>query len=168
MPPLPYLRQPPTKPTCFALHSLNLNGTGLTMFRRLVSLGLARPPQDDEPMPPASPDEGQHPEARGIAGLAGVLRGLTGSRKSPPPQHTLVNVSSRIPADVADEAATRNGLPPEHMEAFRQLKNGSLNERIAAAHTLRFAVADYPLAPVRPLAQDQDGLIRADHLPHRS
>lgn len=104
-------------------------------------------------MPPSSPDEGQQSEARGIGGLAGVLRGLTGSKKSPPPQQTLVKVSSIFPADEADAAAARDGLPPEHMDAVRQLKNGSLNERIAAAHALRFAVADYPLAPVRFLAK---------------
>ena len=119
------------------------------MLRRLASLGQAGPPQEDEPMPPSSPDDGQQPEARGIAGLAGVLRGLTGSKKSPPPQQTLVNVSARLPADEIAAEAASDGLPPEHMDAFRQLKSGSLNERITAAHTLRFAVADYPLAPVR-------------------
>ncbi|KAH8909092.1 hypothetical protein BR93DRAFT_529406 [Coniochaeta sp. PMI_546] len=99
-------------------------------------------------MPASPPDEAQQPEARGIGGLAGVLRGLTGSKKSPPPQQTLGNVSSIFPGDEADAAAFTHGLPPEHMDAFRQLKHGSINERIAAAHTLRFAVADYPLAPV--------------------
>ncbi len=119
------------------------------MFRRLASIGQARAPEEDEPMPASPPDEAQQPEARGIGGLAGVLRGLTGSKKSPPPQQTLGNVSSIFPADEADASAFTHGLPPEHMDAFRQLKNGSINERIAAAHTLRFAVADYPLAPVR-------------------
>lgn len=118
------------------------------MWRFLASLGLARPPEDDEPMPASPPDEAQQPEARGIGGLAGVLRGLTGSKKSPPPQQTLGNVSSIFSAEEADPSAFAHGLPPEHMEAFRQLKNGTINERIAAAHTLRFAVADYPLAPV--------------------
>jgi hypothetical protein len=100
-------------------------------------------------MPVSGLDEGQQPEARGIGGLAGVLRGLTGSKKSPPPQASLVNVSSIFPADEAEAVAARDGLPLEHKGAVRQLQNGSINDRIAAAHALRFAVADYPLAPVR-------------------
>jgi hypothetical protein len=34
------------------------------------------------------------------------------------------------------------------MEAFELLKNGSPNERIAAANTLRYAIKEYPLTPV--------------------
>jgi hypothetical protein len=102
---------------------------------------------------PASPgDEAQQFEARSIGGLAGVFRGLTGSKstKLPPAQQTLGNVSQIFPPDEADAAsASAHILPPEHMDMFRQLRNGSINERIAAASTLRFAVADYPLAPVR-------------------
>jgi hypothetical protein len=101
---------------------------------------------------PASPgDEAQQTEARSIGGLAGVFRGLTGSKtiKSLPPQPTLGNVSQKVPLDEPGAtASSTNGLPPEHMDAFRQLENGSINERIAAANTLRFAVIDYPLAPV--------------------
>lgn len=83
-----------------------------------------------------------------MGGLAGVFRGLTSSRKSPPPQPTLGNVSTVFSPDDAGTAAATNGFPPEHMGAFQQLKNGTINERISAAHTLSFAIADYPLAPV--------------------
>jgi hypothetical protein len=34
------------------------------------------------------------------------------------------------------------------MDAFERLRHGSLNERIAASHTLKFAISEYPLNPV--------------------
>ena len=100
-------------------------------------------------MPASPPDEAQQTEARGIGGLAGVLRGLTGSKKSSTPQQSLGNSSSTFPPDEAAVASSAHGLPPEHLDAFHQLSDGSISERVAAAHALRFAVADYPLAPVR-------------------
>ena len=35
------------------------------------------------------------------------------------------------------------------MEVFGQLKNGTLSERVAAANSLRYAISDFPLNPVR-------------------
>ncbi|KAB5563219.1 hypothetical protein GE09DRAFT_1056922 [Coniochaeta sp. 2T2.1] len=136
------------------------------MFQRIVSLGQARAPEDDEepnesnePMPTSSSEDAPHPEARGIGGLAGVLRNLTGSKKSPPPQLTLGNVSSMFPPDNAAAAAPKDELPPEHVVAFRQLRDGSINDRIAAAENLRLAVTDYPLASVLDIFHAGEDLI---------
>ena len=128
------------------------------MLKRIVSLGQARAPEDDEEpthpndsnesMPTSPPEDAPQPEARGIGGLAGVLRNLTNSKKSPPPQLTLGNVSSIFPPNDSASAAPKDELPPEHEAAFRQLRDGSINDRIAAAERLRHAVTDYPLASV--------------------
>jgi hypothetical protein len=109
-------------------------------------------------MPTSPGDEAPPPtEAKGgIGGLAGVFRGLTGSKlvKSPPPQPTTSSfptVSHIIPPGEHEAAAVdAHRLPDNQMDAFRKLKNGTTNERIAAANSLRFAVADYPLTPVSP------------------
>jgi hypothetical protein len=39
-------------------------------------------------------------------------------------------------------------LSDPHMEAFELLKNGSPNDRIAAANTLKHVISEYPLSPV--------------------
>lgn len=44
--------------------------------------------------------------------------------------------------------STSYGLSKAHMNAFEQLKTGSANDRLAAAHTLRYAITEYPLNPV--------------------
>lgn len=45
-------------------------------------------------------------------------------------------------------AVDRHGFSSTHFSAYDKLKHGSTKERIAAATTLRTAVADYPLNPV--------------------
>lgn len=45
-------------------------------------------------------------------------------------------------------AVDRHGFSSTHFNAYDKLKHGSTKERVAAATTLRTAVADYPLNPV--------------------
>jgi hypothetical protein len=69
-----------------------------------------------------------------------VFRGLTGSKLVRPARTT----------GTLSEAAIGEArrLPDNQVEAFRKLKDGTINERVAAANSLRFAVTDYPLTPV--------------------
>ncbi|KAK5654858.1 hypothetical protein OQA88_6894 [Cercophora sp. LCS_1] len=110
------------------------------MLRRLASLGH-QANEDREPMP----DELQSPEPRG-GGLAGVFR-LAGGRlaKSPPP---LPTIASQDRSDAVTHSNLVRGLSPEQIELFAQLKGGTLNERVVAANSLRYTLADFPLNPV--------------------
>ncbi|KOS18483.1 Tuberous sclerosis 2 protein -like protein [Escovopsis weberi] len=78
-----------------------------------------------------------------------VFRGLTGSKstKSPPPVSSSAAALPRTEFINATPINSRN-LSSSHVDAFELLKKGSLAERIAAANSLRFAVAEYPLKPV--------------------
>ncbi|KAK0727201.1 hypothetical protein B0T26DRAFT_747553 [Lasiosphaeria miniovina] len=119
-------------------------------------------------MSPSPGDEPQEPRSTG--GLAGVFKGLAGGKltKSPPPptsppalhpfpqpspapasasvSHPLSQRPER--PDAAPPQHALHGLSPDQMELFGQLKNGSLNERMAAANSLRYTIADFPLNPV--------------------
>ncbi|CAM1508373.1 Fc.00g052210.m01.CDS01 [Cosmosporella sp. VM-42] len=123
------------------------------MLRRLASLSSHQDPEpSEEHMSPQTGDVPSSPESHRPGGLANVLRGLTSSRvsKSSP---TIGSPSSSVALPVAEfvnapPLSPRGGLSPHHMESFELLKNGSPNERIAAANTLRYAIAEYPLNPV--------------------
>ncbi|KAK3944126.1 tuberous sclerosis 2 protein [Diplogelasinospora grovesii] len=125
------------------------------MLRRLASLGQ-QAADDQEPMSPSPGDDAHSQEARGAGGFAGVLRGLTGGKltKSPPPtqQHTPTSTNPSLPfpehSDGAPTSSAPSGLPPEKKAVFEQLRNGTLNERVAAASSLRYAIADFPLSPI--------------------
>ncbi|WYZ38543.1 hypothetical protein EsH8_III_000457 [Colletotrichum jinshuiense] len=104
-------------------------------------------------MSPSPGDAPSSPDSTRPSGLASVFKGLTGAKltKSPPPS---LKSASSILSPLADHVnATRTslaGLSPNHMESFEQLRkgNGPVTERIAAANSLRYAVAEYPLNPV--------------------
>ncbi|KAI1776157.1 hypothetical protein F4818DRAFT_457660 [Hypoxylon cercidicola] len=124
------------------------------MFRRIVSLGRkAGEERQIEAMPPSPGDETPSPQdSKSTSGLASVFKGLAGAAKltkSPP-----APVQSSGPAINAQIAEHLNVAPtvlrglPQHTESFELLKDGSMNERVAAANTLRHAVADNPLSPV--------------------
>lgn len=118
-------------------------------MRRIVSLGRQQGSEGPDSMSPSPGDAAQSPDARGAGGLASVFKGLTGSKltKSPtPPSQAPSTVSASGQVDVS--APTVSGLPPNHIASFEQLKNGSLTERVAAAQSLRLAIADYPLNPI--------------------
>lgn len=117
------------------------------MFRRLASSGHSAS-DDQQPMPPSPGDEPPAHEPKTAGGLAGVFKGLAGGRlaRSPPPLPTAASLD-RI--DGASHRTVVRGLPPDQMGIFGHLKAGSLNERVAAANSLRHAIADFPLNPVR-------------------
>lgn len=123
-----------------------LCGPFADMLRRLASLGH-QAHEDQEPMPPSPGDELQSPEPRS-GGLAGVFR-LAGGRlaKSPPPLPTIAFQDR--PDAVTHPPSVVHGLSPEQIEQLTQLKSGTLNDRVAAANSLRYSIADFPLNPVR-------------------
>ncbi len=128
------------------------------MLRRIVSLGQPAL-ESDEPMSPPPDDGGRSSEPKSAGGLSSVFKGLTGAKlKSPPPPPAPAPASasssslaaSQLPSASQADVGSSNphGLPPNHIDAFEQLRSGPINERIAAANTLRYAIADYPLNPV--------------------
>jgi hypothetical protein len=99
-----------------------------------------------------SPSPGDEPPSQSIGGLAGVFKGLAGGKlaKSPPP---IPSPNSQDRADATLHPNIARGLPGDQMEVFQQLKSGgTLAERVAAANSLRYAIADFPFNPVRSVA----------------
>ncbi|EXF81043.1 hypothetical protein CFIO01_10527 [Colletotrichum fioriniae PJ7] len=125
------------------------------MLRRLVSSKSDHPESDqtDEHMSPSPGDAPSSPDSSRPSGLASVFKGLTGAKltKSPPPS---LKSASSILSPIADHVnATRTtlaGWSPNHMESLQVLRNGNgpVGERVAAANSLRFAVAEHPMNPV--------------------
>ncbi|KAH7152383.1 hypothetical protein B0J13DRAFT_619945 [Dactylonectria estremocensis] len=122
------------------------------MLRRLASLNHQDPDTSEEHMSPQPGDGSSSPYSPRQGGLANVLRGLTSSKLSKSsPSIASPSSSAAIPTAEFVHAASANqsqGLSPNHMESFELLKNGSLNERVTAANSLRFAISEYPLDPV--------------------
>lgn len=118
------------------------------MLRRLASLGHQAPDDRDPPMSPSPGDEVPPQEPKSAGGLAGVFKGLAGGKlaKSPPP---LPPGTSPERSEAPAPTHTMRGLLPDQTELFEQLKNGTTSERVAAANSLRYALADLPLIPVR-------------------
>ena len=108
-------------------------------------------------MSPSPGDEQQPKETKGTGGLAGVFKGLTGGgklTKSPAVlQQTFAPIAGSQAfaqrSDAAPPSPALHGLSPEQVELFGRLKHGQLSERVAAANSLRYAIADFPLNPVR-------------------
>ncbi|EHK27340.1 uncharacterized protein TRIVIDRAFT_33609 [Trichoderma virens Gv29-8] len=100
-------------------------------------------------MSPQPGDDVSSPDSVRPSGIASVFRGLTGSKstKSPPPLASSVAALPRTDFSNATPISSR-GLSANHMDAFELLKNGNQSERISAANTLKFAIAEYPLNPV--------------------
>jgi len=98
-------------------------------------------------MSPSPGDELPSQESRSTGGLAGVFKGLAGGKlaKSSPP---ISSPTSQERIDVVTYPNIVRGLPGNQMEVFGQLKSGTLSERVAAANSLRHAIADFPLNPV--------------------
>lgn len=126
-------------------------GSTANMLRRIASKNYQDSESSREHMSSHSGDVPSSPESHRPSGLASVLRGLKShklSKSSPTiasPSSTTLPVAEFVNAL---PASSEVGLSPNHMESFEQLKNGSPNERIAAANTLRYAIAEYPLNPV--------------------
>ncbi|KAH8663965.1 hypothetical protein BX600DRAFT_287685 [Xylariales sp. PMI_506] len=119
-------------------------------------------------MAPSPGEEAQSPqESRNTGGLASVFKGLAGAAKLTKPSMSPLHLTGlSIPPNIAEQlqrtdAMGSHGPHPAHMEAFEQLKNGSPNERVAAAQQLRHAVEDYPLNPVLDIWYAAKDLIEA-------
>ena len=101
-------------------------------------------------MSPPGGDGPSTPDPSRPGGLANVFRGLTTSKshRSLP----LSTSSSSVALPVADivHATPSNAskLSSHAVDSFELLKNGALNDRIAAANTLKYAISEYPLNPV--------------------
>lgn len=130
------------------------------MLRRLASLGhsAAEDSAAQEPMSPSPGDDQPPQETRSSGGgLAGMFKGLAGGgklTKSPPviqqPFQPMPSSQSLAqPSDNLPPVSALHGLSPEQTELFKQLKDGQLGDRISAANSLRSAIADFPLSPVR-------------------
>ncbi|KAF5025050.1 hypothetical protein F66182_2867 [Fusarium sp. NRRL 66182] len=127
------------------------------MLRRLASLSHPDPDETShEHMSPQPGDGSSSPDTSRQGGLAHVLRGLTSSKLSKS-QPSIASPSSTTAHPTAEfvhahpPTASANhpqGLSSSHMESFELLRNGSPNERIAAANSLKHAIAEYPLNPV--------------------
>jgi len=109
-------------------------------------------------MSPSPGDDQQPQETRSTGGLAGVFKGLAGGgklTKSPAivqqPFQSIAGSRSLTPrSDTVPPVSALHGLSPEQIELFLQLRDGQLAERVTAANSLRYAIADFPLNPVRP------------------
>jgi len=138
------------------------------MLRRLASLGH-QTPDEQEHMSPSPGDDTPSQEAKSSGGFAGVIKGLATGKltKSHPSLQQLSSPAtlsqspqqSQQPQPAVSESiadgrpvshSVLRGLTPEQVALFNQLKNknGQLNERAAAASSLRYSIADYPLHPV--------------------
>ncbi|KAH6655267.1 hypothetical protein BKA67DRAFT_515548 [Truncatella angustata] len=105
-------------------------------------------------MAPSPGDDGQSSQdSKNTGGLAGVFKSLTGGgtkltkTTSNPVPTSGASTSISLAAQLNDSTPPR-GLPPNHMEAFEQLRTGAASERVSAAQQLRHAVVEYPLNPV--------------------
>ncbi|KAL2177951.1 uncharacterized protein P884DRAFT_198849 [Thermothelomyces heterothallicus CBS 202.75] len=110
-------------------------------------------------MSPSPGDEPPPQETRSSGGLAGMFKGLAGGgklTKSPPviqqPFQPIPGSQSLAQrSDTLPPVSALHGLSPEQTELFQQLKDGQLGDRVAAANSLRYAIADFPLNPVRDI-----------------
>ncbi|KAL3957728.1 hypothetical protein ACCO45_008306 [Purpureocillium lilacinum] len=111
-------------------------------------------------MSPRPDDDPSSHDTTRPSGLAHVFRNLTSSKashKSPPPLSLPVTVLPR--ADLVNATSTSSReLSSNHMDAFELLKSGSTSERISAANTLKYAIAEYPVNPVLDICTLVDGL----------
>ena len=108
---------------------------------------LASNPRDS--MSPPSGDVTQTPEPKAAGGLVNVFKNLTGSKSSK-------SLSHQSPGSISQHLTSANilknaisGAPPNYEQLFEQLNVGNtLQDRLAAAESLRHAVQDYPLSGV--------------------
>ncbi|KAI1331954.1 hypothetical protein F5Y16DRAFT_209998 [Xylariaceae sp. FL0255] len=121
-------------------------------------------------MPP-SPGDGPPPthDSKGVGSLASVFKGLAGAAKLTKTSTTFAQ-SPTSPAthlQIAEQLdslpTSRHSLSAKHSALFDQLKNASLNERAAAASSLRLVVAEHPLSPVLDIWYAAKDLIAAQN-----
>ncbi|KAI0913356.1 tuberin [Ustulina deusta] len=102
-----------------------------------------------------SPGDGAPPsqDSKAVGGLASVFKGLAGAAKltKSSPAAAQSSGPSTIQAEIAEQLnpiPIAHVLPPQYIALFEQLKDGTINERVAAANALRMVVAKYPHNPV--------------------
>ncbi|KAI0457873.1 hypothetical protein F5B21DRAFT_54557 [Xylaria acuta] len=102
-----------------------------------------------------SPGDGAPPpqDSKVVGGLASVFKGLAGAAKltksSPIPAQS--SGPTAVHAEIAEHLNSIpdvHTLPSEFIALFHQLKDGTINERVAAANSLRTTIARYPHNPV--------------------
>ncbi|KAH8179585.1 rap/ran-GAP domain-containing protein [Sarocladium implicatum] len=99
---------------------------------------MSRVPGDDLPATDSSRS----------SGIANVFRGLASSKSTKSLPIAASSSSSSLAIPPGELSASPRTLSSTHMDAFDRLRNGKLNERIAACQTLKFAISEYPLNPV--------------------
>ncbi|GAW12584.1 hypothetical protein ANO14919_019540 [Xylariales sp. No.14919] len=126
-------------------------GSVANMLCRTASPGQ---PATEEQMSP-SPGDGAPPsqDSKVVGGLASVFKGLAGAAKLTKSSSTAAQSPgpSIIHAEIAEQLSSipiAHALPPQYLALFEQLKDGTINERVAAAKALRMVVAKYPHNPV--------------------
>ncbi|KAJ8131928.1 hypothetical protein O1611_g1695 [Lasiodiplodia mahajangana] len=126
------------------------------MSRQTGSPGSKQHSNQEREMSP-SPGDGAPPsqDSKAVGGLASVFKGLAGAAKLTKSSPTVAQSSSppTIHAEIAEQLNSMPiphayTLPPQYTALFEQLKDGSINERAAAASSLRTVVANYPHNPV--------------------
>ncbi|KAK5630678.1 hypothetical protein RRF57_006393 [Xylaria bambusicola] len=83
------------------------------------------------------------PVFKGLAGAAKLTKSSPIAAQSSGP--------STIHAEIADQLGstpTAHALPLQYIASFEQLKDGTINERVAAANALRMMVSKHPYNPV--------------------
>ncbi|KAI1188813.1 hypothetical protein F5B17DRAFT_244665 [Nemania serpens] len=107
-----------------------------------------------------SPGDGAPPsqdskDSKVVGGLASVFKGLAGAAKltKSPPALAQSSRSSTIHAQIAEQLSSvplthAYALPPPYVVLFQQLKDGAMNDRVAAANSLRTMITNYPHNPV--------------------
>ncbi|KAI1129422.1 hypothetical protein F5Y10DRAFT_151155 [Nemania abortiva] len=104
-----------------------------------------------------SPGDGAPPpqDSKVVGGLASVFKGLAGAAKLTKSSPTVAQSSGppTIHAEIAEQLNSMPiphayTLPPQYIALFEQLKDGTINDRVAAANSLRTVVANYPHNPV--------------------
>ncbi|KAI1310087.1 tuberin [Xylaria venustula] len=115
-----------------------------------------------------SPGDGALPsqDSKAVGGLASVFKGLAGAAKLTKSSPTAAQSSgpSTILAEIAEQSSSRSvahALPLQYIALFEQLKDGTINERVAAANALRGVVAKYPHNPVLDIWYAAKDLIEA-------
>ncbi|KAK0392379.1 hypothetical protein NLU13_1874 [Sarocladium strictum] len=93
-------------------------------------------------------DDNPATDSSRTSGIANVFRGLSSSKSTKSTPIAAPQSSSPLPIPPTEISTSMRKLSPSHMDAFERLKHGSLSERIAASHTLRHAISEYPLNPV--------------------
>ena len=116
---------------------------------RVAEIEVVPAHKTQDSMPPTSGDVAQTPEPKSTSGLASVFKSLTGSKSSKSPN---VQSPASTPQHLGNANTLKNAIyggPLNYEKLFEQLKVGNpLQERLAAAESLRHAVQDYPLSGV--------------------